>query len=147
MAPEPLETRVEEIVREFRGLDDHLSRYRHVVAMGEAMPRIPVEERREEDYIPGCVYDIWIRMEHDPTEGVLHFRADSNAKITRGLAALILRVLNGQPPEVIAHAEFGFLDRIGLRSHLSTQRSNGLSAMIEQIQGRAREHMNLDDAP
>jgi cysteine desulfuration protein SufE len=149
MAPQSLtdlamSERVEAIVQEFLDLDDQVARYRHLVAMGEAMPRIPTRERREEDYIPGCVYDIWIQAEHDPARGVLHFRADSDAKITRGLAALILRVLDGQPPRAVAEADLAFLDRIGLRSHLSAQRSNGLAAMIEQIRGRAREHLNLE---
>jgi cysteine desulfuration protein SufE len=143
MGEPSLSLRAEAIVRDFLKLEDQVARYRHLVAMGEAMPRIAPEERRKEDYIPGCVYDIWIQAEYDPDRGVLHFRADSDAKITRGLAALILKVLDGQPPRVIAEADLAFLERIGLRSHLSVQRGNGLAAMVEQIRGRAREHLNL----
>lgn len=133
--------RADRIVQEFAVLDDWIERYRHLVAMGDDMPGIGEEERTDEDYIPGCLFDIWLRAEYDPEDGVLHFRADSDAKITRGLAGLIIRVLDGLPPEAVVEAEFDFLDRIGLRAHLSAQRTNGLAAMLEQIRGRAREHL------
>jgi cysteine desulfuration protein SufE len=73
---------------------------------------------------------------------VLRFHGDSNAKITKGLAALIIRVLNEQPPDVVANAEFEFLDTIGLRDHLTSQRNNGLQSMVTEMKQRARQHSN-----
>lgn len=137
--------RAARIVEEFGGLDDHIQRYRYLVDLGERMPRLPEEDRTEDNYIPGCQYDIWIRVDYDPDDGVLHFRSDSNAKITRGLAALIIRVLDGQPPAAILDAQLEFLDRIGLRAQLSAKRENGLQAMIHEMKRRAREYTDDND--
>lgn len=137
-----MNTSAARIVEEFSKLDDWLERYRYLVALGEAMPRLPEEERTEDDGIPGCQYNVWIRVEHDRERDVLRLRADSDARITRGLAALILRVLDGQPPEAVAEADFGFLNAMGLDAHLSAQRSNGLAGMIHHIRVKAEGHRN-----
>lgn len=132
------------MIEEFAGLGDSIDRYRHLVALGEAMPRLSAAERTDENRLPGCQYGLWVTTEYDAAGDVLHFRADSDAKITRGLAALILQVLDGQPPRAIVAAELEFLDAIGLRTHLSSKRSNGLSAMIQEMKSRARDHLEAD---
>jgi cysteine desulfuration protein SufE len=138
MAMETMQERAAEIVAEFSELEDWVARYRHLVALGEAM--VADGEVRAEAYaIPGCEYDVWIRAAYDAEAGVLHFQADSDAKITRGIAALILRVVNGQPPAAVASADLAFLDAIGLRGHLSARRATGLDAMVHWIRTRARE--------
>lgn len=142
MASRTMEERAESIVAEFSGLEDWVARYRHLVSLGESMPGSDGSLRSEEYAIPGCEYAVWIRAEYDAAVGVLHFEADSDAKITRGIAALILRVVNGQPPSAVASAELGFLDAIGLRAHLSARRSTGLDAMVHWIRRRAREASN-----
>lgn len=123
-------------------MDDWVARYRHLVALGEAMPRVAAGVRTEEHAIPGCEYDLWLRAEYDPEGEALYFEADSDAKITRGIAALVIRVLNGQSPSAVEAAEFGFLDTIGLRGHLSARRNTGLAAMIHWMKRRARECRN-----
>lgn len=136
---ESIQEREKAIVAEFDALEDWVARYRHLVALGDAMAD-GTGVRTEAHAIPGCEYDVWIRAEYDAEADALFFRADSDAKITRGIAALILRVLDGQPPSVVVKAELGFLEDIGLRSHLSARRNTGLEAMVHWIRERAREH-------
>ncbi len=131
--------RAAEIVAEFSEMEDWVARYRHLVELGEAMAEANGEVRAEAHAIPGCEYDVWIRAEYDAAVDVLRFEADSDAKITRGIAALILRVVNGQPPEAVEAAELEFLDAIGLRGHLSARRATGLDAMVHWIRTWARE--------
>lgn len=140
--PGTVDERVRQIVEEFSDLEDSIERYRYLVALGEGMPRLPDAERTESDRLPGCQYGVWIRIAYDPERDVLRFRADSDAKITRGLAALLIRVLDEQPPAVVADADLGFLDAIGLRGQLSSHRSSGLSAMIHAMRDRARRYQD-----
>lgn len=123
-------------------MEDSIERYRRLVAMGDAMPRLPEEHRTDENQLPGCQYGLWVRSTYDPAEKTLRFQADSDAKITRGLAALIIGVLDGQSPRAILDADLEFLDTIGVRQHLSVHRNNGLSAMLEAIRNRARSHLD-----
>jgi cysteine desulfuration protein SufE len=145
MPSDTIQDRAEGIIREFSALEDWVARYRHLVALGEAIPAVGDGMRTEEHAIPGCEYDLWVRAEYDPERDAFYFEADSDAKITRGIAALILRVLNGQPAAAVEAAEFEFLDTIGLRGHLSARRSTGLEAMIHWIKRRARECRNGAD--
>lgn len=146
MTNDSVQERASRVIEEFAALGDSIDRYRHLVSLGEAMPRLPASERTDETRLPGCQYGLWVTTEYDPIRDVLHFRADSDAKITRGLAALILQVLDGQSPREIATAELDFLDTIGLRTQLSSRRSNGLSAMIEEMKRRASDQMETDTA-
>ena len=138
--PASIDDRAQDIVDEFAFFDDWMMRYEHLMELGDAIPTIDDADKTEENYIHGCQSDVWIQSTYDPEGGVLRFRGDSNAKITRGLAALIIRVLDEQPPEAVAHATFDFLDDIGLREHLSSQRNNGLQAMVKQMKSRAAEY-------
>lgn len=144
MPVDTLEERARRIIEEFSALEDWIERYRYLVAMGDAMPRVADADKTGDNYIPGCQYDVWIQAEYDAEDQVVRFRADSTARITRGLAALILRVADGQPPAAIADADFEFLDTIGLRKHLSAQRTNGLSAMVHRMKTCAREHRDAN---
>ncbi len=134
--------RAEEIVDEFSLFNDWMGRYEYLIELGDDIPKLEDEHKTDENYIHGCQSDVWIHSEYDDAEQVLHFRGDSNAKITKGLAALIIRVLDDQPPEAVAQASFDFLDDIGLHEHLSSQRNNGLQAMIEEMQERAKRFRN-----
>lgn len=131
-----------QIVDEFSLFDDWMSRYEYLIELGDDIPPLDEDEKTEDNYIHGCQSDVWIQSELDDQDPVLHFRGDSNAKITKGLAALIIRVLDEQPPDAVANADFDFLDDIGLHDHLSSQRNNGLKAMIETVQERARRFRN-----
>ncbi|MDX1673715.1 MAG: SufE family protein [Longimicrobiales bacterium] len=140
-----IEERAEAVVAEFSELEDWVARYRHLVQLGDAMVASDPDLRVESHAIPGCEYDVWIRADYDPAAHRLLLQADSDAKITRGIAALIVRVLDGQSPEAVESAELEFLTTIGLRSHLSARRSTGLDAMVHWIKRRARECRNGAD--
>ena len=141
-ASDTVADRAQEIVDEFSLFNDWMGRYEYLIELGDDIPELPDEYKSDETYVHGCQSDVWIRADFDDRDHVLHFQGDSNAKITKGLAALIIRVVNDQPPEVVQDADFDFLDEIGLQEHLSSQRNNGLQAMIEEMRERARAHTN-----
>jgi cysteine desulfuration protein SufE len=134
--------RAQEIIDEFSLFDDWMGRYEYLIELGDDIPLLNEDEKTDENYVHGCQSDVWIDAEYDEEDSALHFRGDSNAKITKGLAALIIRVVDEQPPEAVASADFDFLDDIGLHEHLSSQRNNGLQAMIEEMRERARRFRN-----
>jgi cysteine desulfuration protein SufE len=141
-ATDTVSDRAQTIIDEFSLFDDWMGRYEYLIELGDDIPSLDDDQKTEETYVHGCQSDVWIDAEYDDENSVLHFRGDSNAKITKGLAALIIRVVDAQPPEAIADADFDFLDDIGLHDHLSSQRNNGLQAMIEEMQERARRFRN-----
>ncbi len=134
--------RAQKIVDEFSLFSDWMGRYEYLIELGDDIPLLPDEQKSDDNYVHGCQSDVWIRAEYDDENSVLRFQGDSNAKITKGLAALVIRVLDEQPPEAVANASFDFLDDIGLQDNLSSQRNNGLQAMIEQMQERAKTFRN-----
>jgi cysteine desulfuration protein SufE len=140
--PDTVSDRAQTIIDEFSLFDDWMGRYEYLIELGDDIPLLDEDKKTDETYVHGCQSDVWIDAEYDDEESVLHFRGDSNAKITKGLAALIIRVVNAQPPEAVANADFDFLDDIGLHEHLSSQRNNGLQAMIEEMQERAKRFRN-----
>jgi len=127
------------IVREMSGLDDALARYEYLIAQGDALPPGTGELRSERYAIPGCQVSVWIRAELE--DGRLRLSGDSDARINRGMVALLLRVLDGRTPAEILTADLSFLDRTGLRTQLSPVRANGLAAMVERIRAYAREQL------
>jgi cysteine desulfuration protein SufE len=141
-ASDTVSDRAQEIVDEFSLFNDWMGRYEYLIELGDDIPSLPEEHKTDENYVHGCQSDVWIRADFDEEDRVLHFQGDSNAKITKGLAALVIRVVDAQPPEVVENADFGFLDDIGLQEHLSSQRNNGLKAMIEEMRERARTLQN-----
>lgn len=141
-ATDTVADRAQQIVDEFSLFNDWMNRYEYLIELGDDIPLIEDEHKTDEHYIHGCQSDVWIRTEFDDEDRVLRFQGDSNAKITKGLAALVIRVLDEQPPEAVEKADFEFLDDIGLQEHLSSQRNNGLEAMIQQMKERARTYRN-----
>ncbi|GAB5521900.1 MAG: SufE family protein [Rhodothermales bacterium] len=124
--------RTAEIVEEFALFDDWFGRYEHLIEQGRDLPEIEDEYKTEDYRIRGCQSQVWMRAEH--TDGdTVHYKADSDALITRGLVALMIRVLDRQPADAIVDADLGFLDAIGMNEHLSSTRKNGLHAMIKQM--------------
>lgn len=122
----------EEIVSEFEILgDDRESTIFYIMELGENLEEFPESERKEENIIKGCQSKVWLIAEE--REGKIHFLADSNTDITKGLISLLIRVLNHRTPEEIIHAELNFIDRIGMGSIIGSQRSNGLASMIKQM--------------
>jgi cysteine desulfuration protein SufE len=127
----------EEIVAEMAGLDGMIQKYEYLVARGRALEVRDGSLRREEHVVPGCQSRVWIRSEL--RGGVLHIEADSDAMITRGIIALLLRVLHRRTPSEILDGELFFLDRTGLAPHLSPTRANGLAALVREIRRHAEE--------
>lgn len=120
-----------EIIEEFSEMDDWMDRYQLLIDMGEEQAPLPAEEKNESNLIDGCQSRVWIVC--DEQNGRLHFRAESDALIVKGIIALLIRVINDHTPQEILDAKLHFIDDIGLREHLSPTRSNGLLAMIKQI--------------
>ena len=121
----------DEIIEEFTALDDWMDRYQMLIDLGEEQAPLADADKTEQNLIDGCQSRVWIVCEEK--DGKLHFRADSDALIVKGLVALVLQVVNDHRPDEIYVADLYFIERIGLRDHLSPTRSNGLLAMVKQI--------------
>ena len=121
----------DEIIVEFTALDDWMDRYQMLIDLGEEQAPLADADKTEQNLIDGCQSRVWILCEEK--DGKLHFRADSDALIVKGLVALVLQVVNDHRPDEIYAADLYFIERIGLRDHLSPTRSNGLLAMVKQI--------------
>jgi cysteine desulfuration protein SufE len=133
--PRSIEAVQDEIIAEMDGLEDGLARYEYLVALGRSLVVPDGGIRTDEHAVAGCQARVWIRAEL--RDGRLHLAADSDALITRGIVALLLRVLDGRPPREVLDADLHFLDRTGLRTHLSPARANGLGAMLQRIRSYA----------
>jgi cysteine desulfuration protein SufE len=121
----------EEIVEEFSLFDDWMQRYEYMIELGKTLPLIDPEYKTEENIIKGCQSKVWI---HADLEGdKLVFTADSDAIITKGIIAVLIRVFSNQHPDAILGADTSFIDKIGLKEHLSPTRANGLVSMIKQL--------------
>lgn len=138
-AADTIEARARQIVEEFSLFDDWMGKYEYLIELGKTLPLIEPEYKTDVFRIHGCQSQVWIRPEF--RNGRLYFRGDSDALITKGLVALLIRVLSGQPPEAIFNARLDFLDEIGLKAHLSPTRKNGLAAMIEQMRRYAQAYL------
>lgn len=126
------EERQREIIDEFAPFGEWLERYEHIIAIGSSTTPLSEQERVPQNLIEGCQSKVWMVREMDE-EGRLWFRAWSNTMIINGIVAMLIRVFNGLTHEQIATAEIFFLKEIGLASHLSETRTNGINAVIETI--------------
>jgi len=125
------------IVEEMNALDDWMDKYDYIIAQGRDL-RCADEAIRSDQYaLAGCQSQVWIRGEC--RDGAMRYMADSDAQITRGLIALLLRVVNGQSPKRVAGADFFFIERTGLDRHLSPARGDGLAAIISELKRYARQ--------
>jgi len=121
----------DEIIEEFDTLGDWMEKYEYIIQLGKDLPLIDEQYRKDENLIKGCQSRVWLHSEYK--DGRIFFTADSDALITKGLVSMVIRVLSGHTPREIADAELYFVDKIGLRSHLSPTRSNGLLSMLKQM--------------
>jgi cysteine desulfuration protein SufE len=119
------------IIEEFSLFEDWMDRYNHLIEMGKELTLIDEKYRVQNNLINGCQSRVWLHAAYQ--DGKVYFSADSDAVITKGLVSLMIRVLNGQSPDDILDAELGFIEKIGLKEHLSPTRSNGLTAMVKQM--------------
>lgn len=121
-----------EIVDEFSQLDDWMDRYGLIIDLGNSLPPIDEKYRTPDHLIEGCQSRVWLNAELTP-DGTVHYTADSDAIIVKGIISLLIKVLNDHSPREILDADLYFIDRIGLSAHLSPTRSNGLLAMVKQM--------------
>jgi cysteine desulfuration protein SufE len=121
----------QELIDEFAMFSDWQDRYEHLIEMGKDLPLIAPEHKTDDNLVRGCQSRVWLHAA--PQNGLVHFTADSDAMITKGIVALLVRVFNDRAPQEIIGASTDFIDKIGLRAHLSPNRANGLSAMIDQM--------------
>jgi len=121
----------EDIINEFSLFDDPMDRYEYLIEIGKKMPDLPQAYKIEENVVKGCQSTVWLNSYAKKDK--IFFEADSNTVITKGIIGLLVRVLSSQTADEILNTELGFIDAINLRSHLSSQRSNGLNAMIKQM--------------
>ena len=134
----------EEIIEEFSVFDDWLDKYDYLIGLSDSLPAIPAEHRTVQYLIEGCQSRVWVdaRME----QGRVYYAADSDAIITKGIIALLIRVLNGRTPQEILDTELYFIDAIGLSANLSPTRSNGLLSMVKQMRLYALAFASKDGA-
>lgn len=133
-----LEQAQQEVVDEFALFADWEDRYEQLIEMARDLPLIDPAHKVEANLVRGCQSRVWLHAEQ--REGHIRFTADSDALITKGLVALLVRVLNDRTPAEILHTPLFFLDRIGLHQHLSPNRSNGLASMLDQMKRYALAH-------
>jgi len=130
-----IDEKQQEIIEEFSMFDDWMDKYNYLIELSNDMPEMDPKSKTEDNLIEGCQSKVWLDAK---TEGdKLVFTADSDAIITKGIIALLIRVLSGQKPEDIKNADLYFIDEIGLKENLSPTRSNGLLAMVNKIKAYA----------
>ena len=121
----------DEIIDEFSGFDDWMDKYQLLIDLGNEQEPLDEKYKTESNLIDGCQSRVWLQCDY--VDGTLNFTAESDALIVKGIVALLIRVLSGHTPKEIMDADLYFIDRIGLKDHLSPTRSNGLLAMMKQM--------------
>ena len=134
----------EEVIEEFSDFTDWMDKYQLLIDLGNDMQPLDACYKTDDNLIEGCQSRVWIVADY--REGLLHFSAESDALIVKGLIALLLRVLSGHSPQEILDADLYFIDSIGLKDHLSPTRSNGLLAMVKQMRVYALAFKTKEDA-
>ena len=132
----------QEIIEEFSLFEDWMQRYEYMIELGKSLPLIQPEFKTDDHIIKGCQSKVWVHAEL--TQEQLIFTADSDAIITKGIIAILIRVFSNQHPKAILDANTDFIDQIGLKEHLSPNRANGLSSMLKQIKFYALAYSKLN---
>jgi cysteine desulfuration protein SufE len=125
----------DEIIEEFSLFDAWDDKYEYIIDMGKKLPPLENEHKLDENKVRGCQSTVWLVSEYK--DGKIYFKADSDAIITKGLVSMLIRVLSGHTPDEIIDAELGFIQKIGMTTHLAQTRANGLLAMVKQMKNFA----------
>lgn len=133
----------DEVIEEFSDFDDWMDKYQMLIDLGNDLDTLNEKYKTEQNLIDGCQSRVWLQCDY--VDGKLVFTADSDALIVKGIIALLIQVLSGHTPTEILDADLYFIDKIGLREHLSPTRSNGLLAMIKQIKAYALAYKAKED--
>ena len=139
-----IQTIQDEIVEEFSMFDDWMQRYEYIIELGKSLPLIDEKYKTEENIIKGCQSKVWLHGEKKDDKIV--FTADSDAILTKGIIAILIRTFSNQKAADIIAADMGFIDEIGLKEHLSATRANGLVSMIKNIKMYALAFNAKNDA-
>lgn len=121
----------DELIEDFEFYSDWMEKYEYIIQLGKELPLLDEAHKQDQFIIKGCQSKVWLYPEL--RDGKLYFSADSDALITKGLVSLMVKVLSGHTPKEIAEADLYFIDKIGLREHLSPTRANGLLSMVKQM--------------
>ncbi|MBQ7513166.1 MAG: SufE family protein [Prevotella sp.] len=121
----------DEIIEEFSGLDDWMDKYQLLIDLGNEQEPLAEQYKIEQNLIDGCQSRVWLQADY--ADGKIHFSAESDALIVKGIVSLLIRVLSDHTPQEIIDADLYFIEEIGLKEHLSPTRSNGLLAMVKQM--------------
>ncbi len=140
--PMTLDEIQDEIIEDFRRFRDGMEKYEHIIALGKEHPGMDDRWKTDEHSVPGCQATVWLRSER--WDERLHFWADSDSLINKGILALLLRVLNDQPPREVAEADLYFIRKIGLSTQLSPTRKNGLAIIVREIKKQGRRWAEED---
>jgi len=124
-----------EIVEEFSLFDSWDDKYEYIIDMGKKLPELQPEHKKDENRVRGCQSTVWLVSEYK--DGKVFFKADSDAVIVKGLISMLIRVLSGHTPDEIIQAKLGFIQQIGMTTHLAQTRSNGLLSMVKQMKNYA----------
>lgn len=131
---------IDDLVEDFELFEDWEDRYRYIVDLGKKLPPMPDEEKTEETKVRGCMSQVWMTAQDE--DDTLHFRADSDAFIVKGLIAILLELYSGRKPsEIMSLDATEALGRLGLESHLSPNRRNGFVAMVDRIKSEAQARL------
>lgn len=133
----------DEVIEEFSDFDDWMDRYQMLIDLGNELEPFDDKYKTEQNLIEGCQSRVWVQCDYE--DGLIRLTADSDALITKGIIALLIRVLGNHTPKEIAEADLYFIDRIGLREHLSPTRSNGLLSMVKQIKAYALAYLAKEE--
>ncbi len=125
----------EELVQDFDLFEDWSDKYEYIIALGKELSEMKKEDKVEDNLVRGCQSQVWLKATEK--NGKVYFEADSDAIISKGICALLVKVFNGQPALEIVKNNLSFIDKIGLKEHLSPNRSNGLVAMVKKIKAYA----------
>ena len=127
------------IIADFQVFDDWMDKYEMIIDLGKEIQGISVEKRKDDQLIDGCQSRVWLKAEMKNT--IMHFSADSDAIITKGIIALLINVYNGEKPEPIVKENLYFINQIGLQEHLSPTRANGLLEMVKRMKIEALKYV------
>jgi cysteine desulfuration protein SufE len=126
-----IDEKVEELLSDFDLFEDWTDKYEYIISLGKDLKGLDSKDKTEENIVKGCQSKVWLIA--DLQEGKVRFNADSDAIISKGIIAMLIKILDNESPETISNYNFSFIDKIGLKEHLSPNRSNGLVGMMDKI--------------
>ena len=134
----------DEIIEEFSAFDDWMDKYALLIELGNSLAPLDDKYKTESNLIEGCQSRVWLQADY--SDGLIHFQGESDAVIVKGIVSLLIKIISGHTPDEILNADLYFVDKIGLKEHLSRTRSNGLVAMLKQMRLYAMAFKSREEA-